>query len=452
MKRFVFLAVALCLVAAPAVFADDYVVLFKGEGVPAGFADRVAALGGTVTSSHGAGIAAVSGLDAAGAAALAKDNSVADVQPDAILSLPAEGLMQADQAYVDDVSASSPSNPAGAFFFARQWDYRAIGANIGWAAGRLGSPDVTVAILDTGIDYLHADLRGRVDLSRSKSFIPSDDAIVAALFPTRNFVTDLHFHGTHVAATVSSNALAAAGMTSQVTLIGVKVLSRTGSGPFSAIFNGMLWAADHGADVINMSLGTDFPKAHNGSFLGFYNRIFNYVNRKGTLVVVAAGNDSIDLDHDGNNFNANCNAPNVVCVAATGPTASASVNGPWTDVDAPAFYTNFGRSAIDVAAPGGNIGNNGTGTGGFVWEACSTSSLAIPVCRTGTFIVGVIGTSMASPHAAGLAALIVEQVGHGHPSLVKARLEQSADDLGATGTDPFYGKGRINVPRAEGLQ
>ena len=450
MKKFAFFAVVFCLASATAVFADDYVVLFKGEGVPAGFADRVAALGGTVTSSHAAGIAAVSGLDAAGATALAGDTSVADVQPDAILSLPAESAAAAEQAYVDDASVSSPSNPAGAFFFARQWDYRAIGANIGWAAGRLGSPGVTVAILDTGIDYLHLDLRGRVDLSRSKSFIPSDDAVVAALFPTRNPITDLHFHGTHVAATVSSNARAAAGMTSGVTLIGVKVLNRFGSGPFSAIFNGMLWAADHGADVINMSLGTDFPKAHNGSFLGFYNRIFNFVNRKGTLVVVAAGNDSIDLDHDGNNFNANCNAPNVVCVSATGPTASAGVNGPWTNVDAPAFYTNSGRSAISVAAPGGNIGPGGTG--GFVWEACSTSSLAIPICRTGTFIVGVIGTSMASPHAAGLAALIVEQVGHGNPSQVRALLQQSADDLGQIGTDPFYGKGRIDVPRAEGLQ
>src|SRR5262249_2221644 len=227
MKRFVFLAVALCLAAAPAVIADDYVVLFKGEGVPAGFADRVASLGGTVISAHAAGIAAVSGLDAAGAAALARDNAVAEVQPDAILSLPAESNAAAEQAYIDDVTASSPSNPAGAFFFARQWDYRAIGANIGWAAGRLGSPNVTVAILDTGIDYLHRDLRGRVDLSRSKSFIPSDDAIVAVLFPTRNPVTDLHFHGTHVAATVSSNAVAAAGMTSGVTLIGVKVLDST---------------------------------------------------------------------------------------------------------------------------------------------------------------------------------------------------------------------------------
>src|SRR5262249_1342787 len=172
MKRFIFLAVALCLAAAPAVIADDYVVLFKGEGVPTGFADRVAALGGSVTSAHDAGIAAVSGLDAAGAAALAGDNDVAEIQPDAILTLPAESAAEAEQAYVADASIASPSNPAGAFFFARQWHLRAVGANIGWAAGRRGSAGVTVAILDTGIDYLHRDLRGRVDLARSKSFIP----------------------------------------------------------------------------------------------------------------------------------------------------------------------------------------------------------------------------------------------------------------------------------------
>ncbi|HEY6139281.1 MAG TPA: S8 family serine peptidase [Thermoanaerobaculia bacterium] len=447
MRKFVFLTVAVCLAVAPAAFAGDWLVLFKGEGVPAGFAASVAALGGTVTSSHDAGIAAVSGLDDAAAAQLGRDSNVAEIQPDAILSLPSESVAASEQAYISDPSIDSPSNPAAAFFFPRQWHLRAVGANIGWAAGRRGSAGVTVAICDTGIDYLHPDLQGRVDLARSKSFIPSDDALAAVLFPTRNPITDLHFHGTHVAATVSSNALAAAGMTSGVTLIGVKVLGRTGSGPFSAIFNGMLWAADHGADVINMSLGTDFPRAHNGQFRGFYNRIFNYVERKGTLIVVAAGNDAIDLDHDGNNFNANCNAPNVVCVSATGPTAAAGVNGPWTNVDAPAFYTNYGRSAINVAAPGGN-------SGGAVWEACSSSTTvsSLLVCRTGTFVVGLLGTSMATPHVAGLAALVVENVGHNKPSQVKAVLQQTADDLGQPGTDPFYGKGRINVPRAEGLQ
>jgi lantibiotic leader peptide-processing serine protease len=448
MKRLSGVVLVLCLLAAPLCFADDYVVLFKGNGVPADFGARVAALGGSVTSQHDAGIAAVSGLTAAGAASLGASNDIASVQPDLTISLNPAGTTDAEAAYVsDDVAVDSPSNPAGAFFYARQWHLRAIGANLAWAAGRRGSPGVRVAILDTGIDYLHRDLQGRVDLSTSKSFIPSDDAIVASLFPTRHPITDLHFHGTHVAATVSSNAVAAAGVTSGVTLFGVKVLSRTGSGPFSAIFNGILWAADHNADVINMSLGTDFTKDHGQGFLGFYNRIFNYAHRKGSLIVVAAGNNAIDLDHDGNSFNANCNAPNVVCVAATGPASSAGTNGPWTAVDTPSFFTNYGRSAISVAAPGGTLS-------GFVWEACSTSTTYTPllVCRTGTFIVGLIGTSQATPHAAATAALIVEDIGHGQPSLVKARLQQTADDLGEVGTDPFYGKGRVNVPRAIGLQ
>ncbi len=450
MARRLSLLVFLCLLVAPAIFADDYVVLFKGSGIPAGFAAQVAAAGGTITSQHQAGIATVSGLTAGGAAALAGNKQVADIQPDAIVTLNPAAVSDAEASY-SDPAVTSTANPAGAFFWARQWDMRAIGANLGWAAGRLGSSDVTVAILDTGIDYKHADLAGRVDLSRSVSFIPTDDALVAKYFPTRNPITDLHFHGTHVAATVASNANAAAGMTSKVTLFGVKVLNVNGSGPFSAILNGVLWAADHGADVANMSLGGGFDRAHNGSFIGFYNRVFNYAHAKGMLVVVAAGNEGIDLDHAGNYFAANCDAPNVVCVAATGPTFTAGTNGPWTNVDAPAFYTNYGRSAIDVAAPGGNQGP-APDRGAFVYEACSTSSLQIPVCQTGTYVVGLMGTSQATPHVAGLAALIVEQVGHGHPSQVKARLQQTADDIGQPGTDPYYGKGRINVPRAEGLQ
>ena len=112
--------------------------------------------------------------------------------------------------------------------------------------------------------------------------------------------------------------------------------------------------------------------------------------------------------------------------------------------DALAGYSNYGSSAISVAAPGGNAS--------AVWAACSRTSLVIPICQTGTFIVGLGGTSMASPHVAGTAALVVEDVGHGNPAQVRARLQKTADDLGKPGTDPAYGKGRINVPAALGLQ
>jgi subtilisin family serine protease len=352
-----------------------------------------------------------------------------------------------------DVSAHSPTNPATASFFPRQWHLRAIGADRAWAAGHLGSPNVTVAILDTGIDYSHRDLDGRVDLDRSKSFVPSDDALVATRFPGKHPVTDLQYHGTHVAATVSSNARAAAGVTSKVTLIGVKVLGRTGSGPLSGVLAGLIHAADHGADVINLSLGSDFEKDGRGQLVALLNRAVTYAHRQGATVVVSAGNEAVDLDHDGNGYNIFCSSPTVTCVAATGPTGPtgpSGINGPFVDIDTPAPYSNYGRSAISVAAPGGYGSPPGGPQRPSVWAACSRTSLVLPVCQTGTFVVGLSGTSMAAPHSSGLAALLVEKHGR-NPGRIHSALHQSADDLGQRGTDPAYGKGRINVARALGL-
>jgi subtilisin family serine protease len=150
------------------------------------------------------------------------------------------------------------------------------------------------------------------------------------------------------------------------------------------------------------------------------------------LVVVSAGNESQDLDHDRNSFKLYCDAPNVVCVSATGP------------ADELAWYSNYGRSAISVAAPGGTIPDR-------VWAACSRTSLLVPECQTSDEVLGLLGTSMATPHVSGLAALLVEDIGHGKPSQIKTRLQQSAEDLGQPGVDPYYGKGRISVPRALGL-
>jgi subtilisin family serine protease len=132
----------------------------------------------------------------------------------------------------------------------------------------------------------------------------------------------------------------------------------------------------------------------------------------------------------------------VVCVSATGPLYGPDY-GPFAEPDAFAPYSNYGRSAISVAAPGGYWGT--------IWAACAPTSLVIPECRNASLITGSVGTSMAAPHVSGLAALIVQELGHGHPGRVKARLQGTADDLGAPGVDPYYGKGRINVARALGL-
>lgn len=139
-----------------------------------------------------------------------------------------------------------------------------------------------------------------------------------------------------------------------------------------------------------------------------------------------------------------CDAPGVICVSATGPTASAGVFGPWENADAIADYSNTGKNHITVAAPGGT-------DAGIIWAACSRHSLAIPSCQPVHTIIGLGGTSMASPHVAGLATLIADEGGH-TPSSITNRITSSADDLGPKGKDAGYGSGRINAARAFGLQ
>ena len=458
--------------------ASSWVVRFEGNGVPENFAAEVARLGGEVTFAHPAGLAVVAGLDDARAGALSKVSGVAAVDPDAYITLD-ETVSEVAEAASDgnETGVASPSNPTTALVYPRQWNMRAVRADAAWAAGELGSPAVRVGILDTGIDYLHPDLYGRVDLAASRSYL---SAAENARVPSgAHLVADLNYHGTHVAATVASNALVAAGVTSRVTLVGMKVCTPgtpannfTGVCALSSIVPAMLDAADMGLDVITMSIAGVFQRFEASgrggtgpSELATFNRGFSYVRQKGTTIVVAAGNWSFDLNRNvipweegtvtvPGLFEVFCNVPGAICVSATGPTAQASVNGPWTDVDALAPYSNYGRGAIDAAAPGGNVAR--------VWAACSGFTLVpgLAGCRnrfynpvTGAWsasVIGINGTSMATPHVAGTAALIAGLVGRS-PSQIEARLEQTADDLGQPGTDPAYGRGRINVARAVGV-
>ena len=429
-----------------AVLTDRHLVVFSSSNkIPAGFAKRVAELGGKIESSYGKiGVAVVSGLNDAAAAELQAFDDTQTVERDVEVQY-IDPQQDAQTFAAEDISPASAANPATASFYPRQWHLRAIGAEKAWAAGKLGSSNVTVAILDTGIDILHPDLQGRVDMTRSASFVPSDDALVRANFPNAPLWTDLHYHGTHVGATVSSNAIVAAGVTSGVTLMAVKVLSATGRGASSGILAGIMHAADNGADVINMSLGGTFRKSLNPGYVSVINRAINYANREGVVMVVSAGNDNYDMDSDEDIYKTYCMAPHVVCTSATGPTSRSTLNGPWQNVDAKATYSNFG-SYISVAAPGGN-------TGGAVVAACSKTSLRFTVCQDPNrhFVLNASGTSMASPHAAGLAALLVEQIGKDQPSKVANRMAQRADDLGDAGRDVIYGRGRINVAKALGL-
>ena len=210
------------LSVAAASETGTYLVRFKGNGVPKEFAAQVVRLGGEVIFAHaGAGIAAVAGLDDADAGQLAAMGGVAAVDADAYTTLD-EPIDVAVDAF--EGAPESPTDPTAAFFFPRQWNMRAVSAPAAWAAGKLGSATTRVGILDTGIDYLHPDLYGRVDLTLSRSFLSAaENARVQANFPGAHEIADLNYHGTHVAATVVSNGLAAAGVTSGVTLVGLKV-------------------------------------------------------------------------------------------------------------------------------------------------------------------------------------------------------------------------------------
>ncbi len=427
---------------------------------------RVANLGGKVERKHGAaGIAVVSEISDADATTLARGSGIVEVEADMIVSLADPvASAQADATGLGDVEIQSQTNPATAARYSFQWNMRLIGADKAWAAGKLGSSDVTVAILDTGIDYNAPDLNGLVDLTRSTSFNVGDDSITATYFPSRNKINDYNGHGTNVATQVSSKAVALAGVTSKTTLMGVKGLGAEGSGFLSDVLNGVLWAADHQADVANMSLGGGFARNRgNQRFVKLINQTFDYAYQKGMVVVVAAGNAGSDLDHNGTFFASYCDASHVICVSSVGPTVATG------NPDTPSYFTNFGKKSIDVAGPGGNAGAVisawpwGNSKASYVWSFCAkhtlaTDSLGVLIkplayagCQAGNRLTGMAGTSQASPHVAGLAALLVAEYGHFNPTLVKTYIELTSKDLGPKGADAYYGHGRIDVENAVSL-
>jgi subtilisin family serine protease len=430
-----------------------YLVVFAVERVPADFGERVASLSGAVEASlDSIGVASVTGLTESGAAELAAASGVMHVEPDIVIAAATDEGIDTDLSVTETLAtADATASPTSAQFYARQWNMRAVFAPEAWAAGQLGSREVVVAILDTGIDYLHPDLVGLVDLARSTSFVPED--VIPARYPGRLPISDLHWHGTAVASVVASNATLLAGVNRYVTLLAVKTTDSTFSSSLGRLISGIVYAADQGADVINLSRGGTFDKNENPGILAAFERAVNYAFRKGALLVTIADNDGADLDHNGDAVKLPCEVANALCVSGSGPTAADGINGPWTDVDARAPYSSFGRSAIHAAAP------SGTGNPGQfrrVWLPCTTTPTATtgaPACRSGPAprLAQGSGTSFAAPHVAGLAALLVAQLGHGNPALIRARILQSADDLGEPGVDPYYGHGRINIARVLGV-
>ncbi len=349
--------------------AGSGLILAVSNGAFETVSAAIADLGGSVTRSHeGAGIIFADGLSDDAAATLAAMGGVrAMVRDRAIQGVPAPGNLKTENVPLDGVASHDPTT---AYFWPYQWDMRIIDADDAWEAGYSGSSDVTVAIIDSGIDPFHQDLDGLVDWARSVAFVPSVN-------PAGPIWGDDFFHGTHVAGTVASNGLGTSGVAPHTTLVAVKVCDSTGSCPLGAIFYGILYAADIGADVGNLSLGGFIAKnvPDGGQISAIFNQIVTYATRQGMLVVSAAGNSGVDLDHLGRDYRAGsftsvpCEAGNGVCVSATGPT------------DVIAGYSNYGVSAVNVAAPGGDYGLAGHVTD-LVLAPCSTLTVlpGLAVC------------------------------------------------------------------------
>lgn len=317
------------------------------------------------------------------------------------------------------------------WYYGYQWHLPVIQADLAWDEGYTGA-GARVAIVDSGIDYTHPDLDDNIDHASSASFVEGNPDY-----------WDDNGHGTHVAGIVAAedNGMGSIGVAPYATLIAVKVLDSGGSGYFSWINAGIIHAANEDVDIINLSLGTLLKKSGNpldgytasdaSNLINMQKKALHYAKSKGCLVIGSAGNNALNLDHIWEWIKVPQEAGNGVTVSATGPVDL-------QNFDNPASYTNYGSSAITVAAPGGDFQlypNPGwhfdmvfsTWTGGWAWAA---------------------GTSMAAPVACGVAALIVSKYGSMEPSQLEHKLTKSADDLGKPGTDDYYGKGRVNAYNA----
>ena len=280
---------------------------------------------------------------------------------------------------------SVPNDPG----WHRQWAPKKIEADFAWNT-TVGSRSVLVAVVDTGVDWSHPDLAANY-VPLGYDWVNNDPDPM-----------DDYGHGTHVAgiiAAVLNNGVGVAGL-AQVRIMAEKVLDEAGSGTADNVARGIVDAVDKGADIINLSLGSPFD-------VEIVHEAIIYAHQHGVLVVAAAGNDFSSAKHYPAAYD------EVVAVTAT------------DEEDKPAFYTNFG-DWVDVAAPGDNIYST-------MWD----DSYAF-----------LGGTSMAAPHAVGVAALIWSQFPGMTRDQVWAQLQWSADDLGQPGFDVYYGFGRVNARKA----
>ncbi len=280
---------------------------------------------------------------------------VADMD-DAAAALAGNPLVEVVEQSMQMEAYGFPNDP----MYPKQWNMKAMGAPEGWANTARGK-GVIVAVIDTGVSQVE-DLKG-TKMLEGATFVPGTST-----------AADDQGHGTHVAGTIAqttNNGIGVAGIAPEATIMPVKVLSKWGFGTSSWIASGIDYAADNGADVINLSLG--------GGYSSVIHNAIKKARKKGVIVIAAAGNSGKrGVGYPGA-------LEETIGVSATGPDGKLS------------FYSSYGKG-VDIAAPGGDKRKAG---GGILQNTIDG--------KGGSVYAEYQGTSMATPHVVGAAAILLSR-------------------------------------------
>jgi len=343
------------------------------------------------------------------------------------LSVPAgRTVEEMVELYSDDpnVEYAEPNYIAHAFmtpndtYYSYQWHMPMINTEAAWDV-TTGS-GVIVAVIDGGVAYEDYGSYAQAPDLAGTNFVAGYDFVNNDTHPN-----DDNAHGTHVAGTIAqttNNNLGVTGIAFDCSIMPVKALDASGSGSYTDIADAIYWAADNGAHVINMSLGGTY----NSSTL---EDACDYAYNAGVVICVAAGNAGSSA------------AQYPAAYSSTISVSAVTLDSTYTS------YTSYG-SNTDVCAPGGDLDYDLDGDGysdGVLQQTHDGSDY------TSFSYYFYEGTSMACPHVAGTAALILAKAGGGYslsPDSVKAILQNTAVDLGSSGWDQYYGSGLIDAAAA----
>jgi subtilisin family serine protease len=348
-----------------------------------------------------------------------------------------------------------------------QWGLQSVKAPQAWQKGFKGR-GATVAVLDGGFLLGNREIAPNIILTHS--FVEGEEVQYHGF--------EGFSHGTHVAGTIAAldDSVGVVGVAPEAKLILVKVLDDNGNGSFSSMIDGIFYATNHNADVINMSLGGELPRKtytdDNGTpsdpsddYVVEYNRDVKdlvlainratlYATLHGTTIVAAAGNDAYDYDTEKRFITYPAAAAGVLSISSNGPLGW-GIN-PDTSLYVPSIFTNHGKNFISYGAPGGNyafpLNTTIVSIAGITYYEYVFNfvfNIGFWDEATNEYFYGwSSGTSMATPHAAAVIALLYGKHKNMNPLLVELILRASSNDYGTPGKDPYFGNGQVNAGRA----